>query len=187
MKKLIAVGILASQVVACGSQTTYRLRSGYEIEGQPVRRTGNRLRIRTDDGTASVDVCRIADVSHPGEGMAITGTALLGAGVLVGGASFYGWYKINNPDPGRNADTGDNMATGMAVVTAGMFSILSIVVGGALAGGGYANWNESEEKSGPLPATGCADFKEEGYKPYEPPRLRRETGPERRPGVTRLP
>lgn len=188
MKKLIALSIIASQVAACGTHTTYRLRSGYEIEGKPVGRTDDRLTIRTNGGTASVDVCRIAEVSHPGKGMAITGTALLGAGAVIGGASLYGWSQFNDRDT-NNVEEGSvgDMAVGLLVLSGLIYSTAMVVTGGALAGGGYTNWNESEERSGPLPAPRCADAEDEGYKPYLPPPPTRETGPERRPGVTRLP
>lgn len=186
MKRLIAISTLASQVAACGTATTFQLRSGYEIEGTPVRRSDNRIKIRTDEGVTFVHICEIADVSHPGKSMAITGTALLGGGALMGGLATAGWVSLKSRQNATDGgDGGMDIVAGSLLAVFTLYSAALLLTGAGLAGTGYPRWSESEEMTGNFPAAACVDDEDEGYRPYEPPMLRRE--PEVRPGVTPLP
>ncbi len=134
MRKLIAVGILtiiATQVAACGSQTTYRLRSGYEVEGDVAGRIDNTIYLRTDRGKRTIDACEVVDVSHPGKATAITGTALLGVGALILVGTLASWSSNSDRDGYDGGYRNDGL-----LLAGGVYSAAFLATGGALAGFG---------------------------------------------------
>ncbi len=146
MRKLVAVAILSAlttQVAACGSQTTYRLRSGDRVAGEIAGRIDNTLYIRADRGKITLDACEVTDVSHPGKGIAITGSALLGVGGLILLGTLGAWSS----NGGRDDES--------ILIVGGVYSTAFLATGGALAGWGYTHWNGSETRTGELPASGC--------------------------------
>jgi hypothetical protein len=161
MRKIAALILIASHLAACGSQTTYRLRSGHEVDAEIVGRIDNTLYINTDEGKRTLDACEVADVSHPGKAVAITGTALLAAGAVIGIATL------------ASSSNNRGYGTGGAVVVASVYSVAFIATGASLAGWGYSHWNGSDEKTGELPAAGCGHWQPEEpepetYTPYNP-------------------
>jgi len=150
----IAAALLLTQLAACGTQTTLRLRSGQEVKAKIAGRIDNTLYLRTDYGKRTLDICEVEDVSHPGKAVAITGTALLGAGAIIAMATLPGW---------------ENRRSHGATIAGSVYSVAFIATGGSLAGWGYSHWNSSEEKTGELPAAECGHWEEgDGYDPYEP-------------------
>lgn len=175
MRKLIAATIVASQVAACGSQTTYRLRSGYEVEGDVAGRIDNTIYLRTDQGRRTIDACDVVDVSYPGKATAITGTALLGVGTLIAVITLGAWSSTR----GNNSD--------VVLAVGAVYGLPFLATGGALAGFGYSHWNDASNKTGELPAHDCAHQDEPndgGYAPYEAESPASYDAQPVRPGVT---
>lgn len=163
MRKLIAITVVASQVVACGTQTTFRLRSGPELRADVAGRIDNTLYLRTGYGKRTVNACDVVEVGHPGKAAAITGISLLGVGLLLLVATV-GASSFNDDDRHDSSDT----------VAGGVYSAALFATGGALAGWGFTQWNGSAERTGDLPATQCDRSENPGDKGvlrYQAPHL----------------